>query len=548
MFIRDVLPFAHLIFRARQETYRLFLLRFGDLLSRRALRILRQRRSYGSLEGKFAMLLLHLAALSIFSFASSSCDRTQPSTTLPLAASMESALLTSLDQSTDDALTLARRLDASGRDSTGSLAALTAAEHMRRATLYNRNRLFPQAREHWEALISRYPVDAQIPAALFGVGRAFYQERRFAEALPYFERLGREYTATPDGREGFYYIAPTLLRMNRATDAARQYESYIARFPQGERIENAHLNLIDTLREASLPTEAIVWIARTRTRFPRTPVDQNALFARLRLEIAEGKWTDAAKTADELRRESLRPGVGTSSMELAFLRAYSLERAKRTSEAIAAYAAIPDTLGSYYGGRATARLMNLGAAGKRLAAERTARVRLTSRQSLGQYPAPFRTEIINSVKGRAVDPRFILAVMRQESGFRPAVKSQAAARGLMQMTVDTAAKYAPRVGLRSVTESELYAPDTSILLASEYIAELNRMFPNLPEAVAASYNGGEDNAARWVQRAGRAATEEPGIFTAEVGFSETKDYVIKVLANYRAYQELYTNNLQPLAR
>ena len=67
------------------------------------------------------------------------------------------------------------------------------------------------------------------------------------------------------------------------------------------------------------------------------------------------------------------------------------------------------------------------------------------------------------------------------------------------------------------------------------------MFPGLPEAVAASYNGGEDNVARWVRRAGH---KDAGVFSSEVGFAESKDYVFKVLANYRAYKELYTSDLR----
>ena len=66
------------------------------------------------------------------------------------------------------------------------------------------------------------------------------------------------------------------------------------------------------------------------------------------------------------------------------------------------------------------------------------------------------------------------------------------------------------------------------------------MFPNLPEAVAASYNGGEDNVARWVRR---SKQKDPGVFTAEVGFDETKAYVQKVMNNYRVYKQLYTADL-----
>ncbi len=60
------------------------------------------------------------------------------------------------------------------------------------------------------------------------------------------------------------------------------------------------------------------------------------------------------------------------------------------------------------------------------------------------------------------------------------------------------------------------------------------------KAVAASYNGGEDNASRWLNR---TKPKDPGIFTAEIGFAETKNYVFKVMTNYRMYKALYDENL-----
>ncbi len=124
--------------------------------------------------------------------------------------------------------------------------------------------------------------------------------------------------------------------------------------------------------------------------------------------------------------------------------------------------------------------------------------------------------------------------------FRPTAKSPAGARGLLQLTIDAAQKYAAHAGMKNLQESQLYQPETSIRLGSEYLAELSAMFPNLTEAVAASYNGGEDNVARWVRR---AKQKDPGVFTSEVGFDETKDYVQKVMNNYRVYQQLYNADL-----
>jgi soluble lytic murein transglycosylase len=102
-------------------------------------------------------------------------------------------------------------------------------------------------------------------------------------------------------------------------------------------------------------------------------------------------------------------------------------------------------------------------------------------------------------------------------------------------------KYGEGAGLRNVREDDLYRPEVNIRIGIAYLADLFRMFPNLPEAVAASYNGGEDNVARWVRRAGH---DDAGVFASEVGFAESKDYVFKVMANYRAYKQLYTADLK----
>jgi soluble lytic murein transglycosylase len=208
------------------------------------------------------------------------------------------------------------------------------------------------------------------------------------------------------------------------------------------------------------------------------------------------------------------------------------------------YLLIPDNLNSYYGALATERLLNLvkdGDARRSLVLKRQANVKAAAASVLNQYPAPFQGDLLRETLPRRVDPRLVLAIMKQESSFKTNAKSPAAARGLLQMTVDTAARYTTQAKLNVLQPEDLYKPGVNIALGSVYIAELQKEFPNLPEAVAASYNGGEDNAARWLKR---ADSKEPFVFTSEVGFAETKDYVFKVLTNYRVYRELYTEDLR----
>jgi soluble lytic murein transglycosylase len=156
------------------------------------------------------------------------------------------------------------------------------------------------------------------------------------------------------------------------------------------------------------------------------------------------------------------------------------------------------------------------------------------------YPAPFKQALLQEAPKRGVDPRFVLSIGRQESRFKSSAKSGAAARGLLQFIPSTADEIAKQLGLATFDQQELYDPSIAILFGSQYLGNLFKQFPEMPQAVAASYNGGEDNVSRWVTR---ARSTDPDRYTCEIGFSQSKDYVFKVLANFHVYSWLYTADL-----
>jgi len=157
------------------------------------------------------------------------------------------------------------------------------------------------------------------------------------------------------------------------------------------------------------------------------------------------------------------------------------------------------------------------------------------------YPAPYRNALLREARSRSVDPRFVLSIARQESRFRPDAKSVAAARGLMQFISATAADVAKELSRKDFLQDDLYNPDIAIQFGSQYLSSLFKQFPSMPDAVAASYNGGADNMARWVAR---SHAKDPGRYVPEIGFSQTKDYVFRVISNYWIYQRLYSDQLQ----
>ena len=101
--------------------------------------------------------------------------------------------------------------------------------------------------------------------------------------------------------------------MGRFSESAARYAEYVDRFPNGERIDTAHLNVIDTLREANQPADALLWVNRTRQRFAGSAVETNAMFAALRLYIAENEWSNAVNIADQLLQRSFSKAVQTAA-------------------------------------------------------------------------------------------------------------------------------------------------------------------------------------------------------------------------------------------
>ena len=462
-----------------------------------------------------------------------------------ISAALSLSLLITIQSSSqsarDTTLSNIRQSDIAGRTAGESVPKLTPAEHMRRADVYLRNRAFVEARAHWQSLLDNYPQDSRAAEAMLGIGRSYFLSKVYQNGYVVFNELVQKYPGTKEAREALNFSAASLLRMGKFSESAARYEEYITRHPNGERIDTAHLNMIDTLREANRPADALVWVTKTRQRFAGSATETNAMFGALRLHVAEGEWSRAVAMADQLSQRTFAKAVQTSRSEVAYLKAFSLEKPGRKDEAFSAYLAVPDGIDSYYGWLATQRLAAL--AGKeraQIVAEREGRVNSAIANVAGTYPAPYRQAVLNAAKARQLDPRFILALMRQESVFKPFAKSPAGARGLLQLTMDAAQKYAPRAGFKSLGENQLYQPETSITVGAEYLQHLTQMFPQMLEPVAASYNGGEDNVARWLER---AKHKDPGVFTAEVGFDETKGYVQKVMSNYRVYRRLYTPDL-----
>lgn len=154
------------------------------------------------------------------------------------------------------------------------------------------------------------------------------------------------------------------------------------------------------------------------------------------------------------------------------------------------------------------------------------------------YPlAWFDVIVAESKKYEEVDPFLVTALMRQESWFQPDAVSPVGARGLMQIMPATGRHIARLFGEADRFEvDDLHAPRTNIRYGVRYLRDLLRRYQGDHLVAAAAYNGGETNADLWLAGAGPL---EGGEFVERIGFSETRNYVKRVLSGYWICRALY---------
>jgi soluble lytic murein transglycosylase len=139
-----------------------------------------------------------------------------------------------------------------------------------------------------------------------------------------------------------------------------------------------------------------------------------------------------------------------------------------------------------------------------------------------------------------VDTALILAVIRRESEFNTTAVSHVGARGLMQVMPGTAQDMAKELGVSMQVEQLTTDETLNIRLGSAYLAHLIEDFDGYLPAVAAAYNAGPSRARNWADLNGYAhgSLERAIDWVEAIPFSETRNYVMRVMEGYQVYRIL----------
>lgn len=362
-----------------------------------------------------------------------------------------------------------------------------------------------EALPYYRRLVAEYPTGRYGDRAAWRVGWGEYQAARYDEAALVLERAARQYPSA-SFTSGFLYWAGRARRELGQSERARQLlEETIQRFKytyHGMRAAQWLATLPGT-RGAPTPT------LRSPAPDPRADlseaelarIEQLLLIDRLGEAMEELRGLAASPTREatiawiEWRRGRLRPAIS------AMKRAYPGHRGEAAD-------LLPEDVW---------RIL---------------------------YPIEFREMIEAKAANEGLDAALVAALVCQESTFDPGAVSRAGARGLMQVIPPTARTLARSLGMR-YQASALHEPSVSLEMGTRYLRQMLDRFGGRVERALAAYNAGPHRVEAWTAYRPEVDAEE---FIESIPFTETRNYVMVLLASREQYRRLYALSAQAETR
>jgi len=397
-----------------------------------------------------------------------------------------------------------------------------------------------EANRLFELLVRTYPGPEPADEALFQLGWMRYLDRRYPEALAFFQQVPLRPQDAAFNARALYWQARAWDRMGRAEPAQALRQELVEQYP-----DSAYSYLARHFAGLAL----LPWPLPEQGSQPGALTQGPLDFGVVEQLISLGLVLDAREdVAWQERRGATFSPTAALQISRAFL-----------------------------------------AAGEYFLAQR--RVQLSFGPRLASYQAPDRElwelaypwafpEAVSQQSARAaLDPRLVLALIRAESTYRPTIRSSAGALGLMQIMPATGRRIARSLQERNFETERLQEPELNLRFGCYYLRQLldryrggSTAFDQLtldgelgskprprvyrgelaevrtgrsasPSAAdlilaLAAYNAGERRVEEWRRRFEKFHLG-PDEFIEQIPFPETRTYVKRVLAFYQTYSLLY---------
>jgi len=385
--------------------------------------------------------------------------------------------------------------------------------------------------EPYRKVADTFPGTPWAEEALLAAGNYFQKDALDDKALPWYRRLVLEYPAGANVERAAWRVGWGEMQAGRFDDAARTFER-TARLIQPSRWTAAFLYWAGRARLAlGQPERARYLFIETVLRYKYAYHGLRAIEALAGLgatQLPTAPVVEATPAADELPAEQLE-------RLRQLLLADHLDAAEEELERLGDSPRVRSTLawvhwreGRFLDGIITmkrARPEWISAAGDNLPDEVWHIL----------YPIRYEDELRRQAASKQLDPALVAGLILQESSFDPQALSRAGARGLMQVMPTTGRHIARARGV-GFQRASLNDPRTSLDFGTHYLRQVSDRFDGAVEKVLAAYNAGPRRVDQWTALRPGLGSEE---FIESIPFTETRQYVMLVLANREQYRRLY---------
>ena len=153
------------------------------------------------------------------------------------------------------------------------------------------------------------------------------------------------------------------------------------------------------------------------------------------------------------------------------------------------------------------------------------------------YPLKY-TEYIRTVSEETgIDKYLIASIIRAESNYDEKALSNAGAKGLMQLTDETAAFCAEKMGIE-LNDGDVFNPEINIRLGVYYYKRVLELFDYDETLAIAAYNAGEGRVRAWLSN---ESYSSDGKTLDVIPSKETENHIKKIENYQKIYKFLYPN-------
>jgi soluble lytic murein transglycosylase len=396
------------------------------------------------------------------------------------------------------------------------------------ARIYVDGGYLSMAAEVYERIFNEYPGYEEAYQDLFKAGILYYRLEDFNKAQLTFQRLIVLTDVPEEQAAANLWVAKSLERQGKSTEAVEYYQKAVVADPNGYY---------------GIRSNEII-----NGQKPFTPLQNIDLG--IDLEVEKTKADRWMQNTFQLDSSVDLSSIGELGTNLNYLRAEEYTKLGMREEALGEFEAlrnsvIGNAVNTY---RVMNRALELGFYRTAIYASRHVLdlAGLSQAATLTDPPIYFnhirfgtfyKTYIIPLSLEHGLDPMLVFSIIRQESMFDSSIVSVATAKGLMQITPDTAVGIVENYGWpENFTLNDLNRPVVNIRLGIHYFKRCLDIYDGDYYVALASYNAGDTPATRWMELSGG----DPDLFIEIVSYSETKDYIKSIVENYYIYKDIYT--------